>query len=736
MYAYKIKVYGIVQGVGFRPTIANLFNHFTGWVRNSSCCAEIYVESKKHLDIEDIIIKHKPPNAFIKSITCKTFKIKKFAYKKFSIKGSCEDLYKNINITPDLGICQSCTKELFDNTNRRFLHPLITCTNCGPRFSIAKEGLFDRVNTTMGAFEMCFQCKEEYAGYHSRRFHAQTISCFNCGPRYFYVQNKKTICRDLSAIKQTALDLTHGKVGLIKGIGGYHLICNAFDEVAIEKIKNIKRREEKPFAIIVKDINTARKYAYLSKKEIKILKSQVKPIVFVRSKNNKLQLVNLKSKYTGMMLPYAPIHLLLFHFSNLEAVTATSANISEFSLIYKDKDALNFEGIDFVLLHNRKIIRPMEDSIVQCINNNQLNYRYARGYAPSPFYLKSITPNILAFGGDLKNNIALTLQDTIVLSQYTSDLSNYDNYLRFEEKINDFLKFFNINHVELAVCDMHPNYYSSNFGKEKFPNILEVQHHKAHFGSVLLENGFSDDCIGVILDGTGFGEDGNIWGGEFFIKIDKSIKRIGHIKYMPMHFGETAIKEPYRIAASYLYDITKDIAYTMSLFPDYKDSIKILPKTNYILTSSAGRLFDAASAILNIAHKNQYEAQSAVLMQYEAMMHSTKKVLDFKIKDFIIDFSEAILYLAKNNHDKRYTKIFHNTFIRAVFENILSISRHTGIKNVALSGGVFQNGLVFGGLYKKLNKEGLKVIFNSRFPINDGGLAIGQIYFAKEKLCV
>lgn len=736
MLAFKVKIYGLVQGVGFRPALYNVFKNYTGWVRNASCCVELYVESKKIIDIEKLIIKNKPQNAFIESLSIDSNKIKKFAYKRFFIKYSQESSQKNPNITPDLGICKICEKELLDVNNRRFLHPLITCTHCGPRFSIAQDGLFDRQNTTMNPFKMCESCKQEYNDSKSRRFHAQTISCKSCGPRYFYVKDKKVMFKDIDAIRQAALDLAHSKVGLLKGIGGYHLIANAFDEIATEKVKLIKHREEKPFAIIVKDIETAKKYVKLSKKEIDMLQSQIKPILLAKSKNDKLKIVNLESPYTGLMLAYAPIHLLLFYFSNLEAIVATSANLSENPLIYNDRDALNFLGVDFVLMHNRKIVRPIEDSIVCITNNKELKFRYARGFAPSPFYQKNIKPNMLALGADMKNNIALTLNNTIILSQYTSDLSNYSNYLEFEKKVNDFLKFYNVRSVSLAICDKHPNYVSSNFARQRFSNILEVQHHVAHFASVLMENDASDDCIGIVLDGTGFGDDGNIWGGEFFLRNGRSIKRIGHIKYLPIYFGQKAIEEPYRIAASYIYSITHDIGYVKYLFPQYSDTISVMPKVSFLLTSSAGRLFDAVSALLGLKHKNTYEAQSAMLLEYEAKKYNNKKILEFDMDNFVIDFSKTLLAIAQNKTNKSYARIFHNTFVEAIFENTLLLSKSSGIKTVALSGGVFQNQIVFGSLYKKLAKERFKVLFNSRFPINDGSIAIGQIYASKEAVCV
>ncbi|OSS42621.1 [NiFe] hydrogenase metallocenter assembly protein HypF [Desulfurella amilsii] len=736
MLAIKVKIYGIVQGVGFRPVLYNIFKSYTGWVRNSSCCVELYIESAKPINIERIIIKNKPKNAFIRSIDYSVHKIKKCAYRSFVIKYSQEkNNQKNINITPDWGMCKSCQKELFDITNRRYLHPLITCTDCGPRFSIAKDGLFDRLNTTMSAFEMCNACTKEYTDSSQRRFHAQTISCKQCGPRYFYVKNNQAVLKDIQAIQKAAIDLTRSKVGLLKGIGGYHLICNCLDKLAVEKIKYIKHREEKPFAVIVRDIETAKKYAYLQKSEIDILESQIKPILLAKSKNDYLKLVNLESPFVGIMLPYAPIHLLLFYFSRLDCLAATSANLSESPLIYKDSDAVNFSGVDFVLLHNRKILRPIEDSIVHFSLNKQLIYRYARGFAPSPFYLKGVKPNILALGADMKNNIAITLKDTIVLSQYTPDLSNYENYEQFSRKVNDFLSFFDIKKVDLAICDKHPNYLSSSYAREAFPCVVETQHHKAHFASVLMENDYYGDCVAVVLDGTGFGDDGNIWGGEFFVKEKTLIKRIGHIKYFPIFFGDKAIKEPYRIAASYMYEVTKDIEYVKFLFPEYKDVISLIPKLKPALTSSAGRLFDAVSALINIKHKNTFEAQSAMLLEYEAEKHKSTKILDYKINDFIIDFSETLKTIAKRR-DLLSARVFHNTFTQAIFENVLSISKHTGIDTIALGGGVFQNSLVFAGLYKKLIKAGLKVMFNSRFPINDGSIAIGQIYLAKEGICV
>jgi len=736
MFAYKVKIYGIVQGVGFRPTLSRLFKHYRGWVRNSSCCVEIYLETTTKIDINDLILKNKPKNAIIENIYIDCYKIKKFGYKKFIIKYSLEEDTKNITVGPDLGICKNCEKELFDSSNRRFLHPLITCTDCGPRFSIAKDGLFDRKNTTLSNFKMCNDCKVEYSDIVDRRYHAQTISCLNCGPQYFYIKNAHVLSKNIEAIKWAAKDLINGQVGLIKGIGGYHLVCDAQNPLAIENLKKIKHREQKPFAIIAKNIETVKKYCHLSSKELSILTSQKRPILLLKSKAP-FENICFSSPYLGVMLPYAPVYMLLFYFSNLELIISTSANLTEFPLIYKEKDAISFKEVDFLLANNRKIVRPIEDSIVQVVANKQLIYRYARGFAPIPFYTNT-KPNILAVGSDLKNNIAITKHNKLILSQFTQDLSNCDNYEIFKQKVNDYLKFFDIKNVDLAVCDLHPNYFSSDFVRCNFNNFKEFQHHLAHFASVLLEHNIDKDCLGIILDGTGYGSDGNIWGGEFFVKIDNTFKRVGHIKYLPLKFGDKAIKEPYRIAASYLYEITKDIEFIKNIFGQYSEVVSIIPKLkNFVYTSSAGRLFDAVSAILNIRCINTYEAQSAIELQYESFKYPTRKILEYEIKNNIIDFSQTLLHIAKNNFDKKLSAVFINTFIDAISKNAINIALNYQIKNIALSGGVFQNEIVLKKIFKNLSNHGFNVFFNSSFPINDGNIAVGQVYLAnKEVLCV
>ncbi len=636
-------------------------------------------------------------------------------------------------IPPDLGICENCLKEMFDKNNRRFLHPFINCTDCGPRFSIIESSPYDRDKTTMKNFKMCKQCKQEYEDPTDRRFHAQPIACKECGPSYFLVKDNQVIERDLEAIKLFCDILQNNDAALLKGIGGYHLVCDAFSNLATDKIKNIKNRQTKPFAVIARDIKTVEKYCLLNEHEKKALLSQIKPIVLLKVKEDKtLRSIRTNSPYLGVMLPYAPIHHLLFHFSNMEFIVATSANFTEKPLIYRDIDAVKFEGINYCLTNNRRILRPIEDSIVGYIGKRQIIHRYARGFAPGVF-LKKTKPNILALGGDIKNNIALSFDNKIILSQYTGDLSEYENYLRFEEKLDDFMRFYNFK-PDIVVCDKHPDYFSTNYATEHFNNVKLIQHHKAHFGSVLLENGLDKDAIGVVMDGTGYGDDGAIWGGEFFVKLDGNIERVGHIKYMPFAFGDKAVKEPYRLAMLWLYSILKQEAFNHPLFEKHKSIARIIKNIKTSNTSSAGRLFDVASALLGIKEISTYEAEAAISLNYNAFGINTDKRFGYDLKGFDINFTPTIAEISRLYEDKNkklQAAMFHNTFIDAVIENVLNISKKTGIKSVCLSGGVFQNEIVFKGIVSGLEKNGFEAYFNSQIPIGDGGIAFGQIWFVR-----
>ena len=727
MKAFKILITGTVQSVGFRPSIYKAFREFSGWVKNSSKGVEVYLEANlAKNEIEKLIRDNSPANASIDSIDIKQIEINKKAFDKFFIKESVESEGAAF-VPPDLGICDACAKELLDENNRRYLHPFINCTNCGPRFSIITATPYDREKTTMRHFKMCNECKKEFSDPSDRRFHAQPIACNSCGPEYFLIKDKKIISKNIQAIKEACSKLKNGAVILLKGIGGYHLICDASNKDAIEKLKGIKFRENKPFAVIVKNIETVEKHCFVSEKEKKLLKSQIKPIVLLKKKELEfLKDATLNSPYLGVMLPYAPIHILLFYFSEIEFLIATSANLTEKPLIYEDKDALKFKDADYILTNNRRIIRPIEDSIVTVNSNKTVIFRLARGYTPLYLNLKT-KPNILAVGADLKNNIAISLKNKVILSQYTGNLEEFENYERFKRNVRDFMDFFNFK-PDIVVCDKHPDYLSSNYADENFENVIKVQHHKAHFASVLFENKAKEPAIGVILDGTGFGDDGYIWGGEFFIK-DKKIERIGHISYMPFAFGDKAIKEPYRLAMLLLFNLFGEKAFKHRLFKEYKEFAKVVKFAKTTKTSSAGRLFDIVSALIGISEISNYEAEAAINLTYTAIQSDTKESFDYNIEDFKIDFSETIKQIAfKKKPKSELARMFHNTFCDAIIRNTLNIARQTGIKTIALSGGVFQNELVFRMVYNELQKASLKVITNTKVPVNDGGIALGQIY--------
>jgi len=733
MKAYLIEISGVVQSVGFRPTIFRLFEHETGWVKNTKNGIKIYLETKLDEErIKRLILSKKPENAEIHSIKTIQTDIKKRAYKSFFIKQS-RDETGEVSIPPDLGVCDECAKELFDPENRRYMHPFINCTQCGPRYSIITGSPYDRKNTTMKHFTMCQECHSEFTEPRNRRFHAQPICCNQCGPSYFLVKARKVVATNIAAVEQLAKYIEKGGVALIKGIGGYHIICDAKNNEALEKTLTIKKRVEKPFAVIAKDFETVRKYCHINEKERKLLNSQIKPIVFLKPRDNKLLTgVRMGSPFLGVMLPYTPLHLLIFHFSKLEFIVATSANETEKPLIYRDIDAVNFNSIEITLTNNRKIVRPLEDSIVQVINGKQTIFRYGRGFAPGIFLRKS-KKRILALGADLKNNIALALGNKTILSQYTGDLSEFENLKRFEEKVEDMLKFFNFK-PETVVCDKHPEYFSSEFGENHFSSILKkVQHHKAHFASAMLEHNINNDAVGVILDGTGYGDDGNIWGGEFFLKTGKTVERAGHIEYLPFGFGDMGVKEPYRLACLWLYEIMGDSAFNHSIFEKYPFMEKAVKVKSGLKTSSAGRVFDVVSALLDIKTVNTYEAETAIKLMNQAFKSDTEDKFNYSINDYNINFKPTLeeIALLKDIDKPKYSKMFHNTFIDAITENTLRISEDTGVKTVVLSGGVFQNEIVLSRIENNLKNKGLKVVRNEKSPINDGGVALGQIYLAE-----
>ena len=673
----KYIITGIVQGVGFRPKVKQLADKLgvKGYILNNGSGVELVVDKD---DFIDILLKNLPPLAKIDNI--KSYEINK-KYNNFTIKTS-KNSTKTTSISPDIAICDECLKDMFDKTNKRYLYPFINCTNCGPRYTIIKDIPYDRKNTSMSKFPMCEDCKKEYNDINSRFFHAQPISCKNSELKLSTSINFIT-----DKIKQ-------GKIIALKGLGGYHLVCDATNKEAVKILRDRKNRPSKPFAMMFKNLESIEKYCFITKKEKELILSKEKPIVIVKKKIN-LELIADDIDRYGVFLPYTPIHHLLFKDIDFPLVM-TSANISGEPII-KDNIKVLEDVYDYVLEYNRDIVNSCDDSIVMAIDDKMLTLRNSRGYAPSNFYIdKKIKPKILAVGANQKSTISLYFDNKIILSPYIGDLNTIKSVEYFEKTIESFRKFYNFKE-DIIVCDKHPYYESTKWAKNQNTEIIQLQHHFSHILATMFEYNLDKEYLCFCFDGTGYGDDGNIWGGEVFIANKKEYKRIYHFDYFKLIGGEKGIKNPKNTALNLI---------------DNRFSKIPAP-----ITSSVGRLFDVVGYLGGFIETNSYEGEAGMKIEnfYNPQI---KDNYNFIIKDDIINFMPMI-----NNLDKDKT-IIASKFINSIVDIIKKISDDINLP-IILSGGVFQNKT----LLKEVLKLNKKIYFNQKIPLNDGGISIGQIFY-------
>ncbi len=756
-----LKISGTVQGVGFRPTVYRYAKEekLSGFVCNTSEGIYIEIEGKKE-KIEKFIEKIKkfpPSRAKIKEIEVFSIEIKN--EKEFRIIESKEEKNRKVEISPDIATCSECVKEMFNPQDRRYLFPFINCTSCGPRFTIIKDIPYDREKTTMSKFKMCEKCKEEYENPESRRFHTQPNCCFSCGPSIKLLNSKGIeIEENIEAIKKVSELLEMGKIVAIKGIGGFHLSTITEKKVIIE-LRNRKKRPTKPFALMGRDINTIKKCCFVSKEEEKLLLSPQSPIVLLEKKNNFLpDEIAPSNKYLGFMLPYSPIHHLLFHFGKFDILIMTSANISEKHIIYDNEKVFSDlkDVADFFLIHNRDIYKGCDDSVLKYFSEikKEIFIRRARGYVPSPIQVNfEIKKEVIASGGELKNTFALGKGRNVILSQHIGDIKDYENFLFFDDNLKHFKKIFEVN-PEVIAFDMHPEYLISKYAREiaSHHNLIsvEVQHHHAHIASCMAENFLSDrEVIGVSFDGTGYGEDGRIWGAEFLICNYRKYERFAHLQYIPLPGGEKAIEQPWRTAVSYLYHtfgpefFNLDIDFLKEIEKHRIESLIEMMKTNINcpLASSMGRLFDAISSLCCICHKSNYEGEAAVMLEMK-ISQDKGSPYPFEVKNEngvkIIKFDGIIKGVVEDLKKKKGVENisirFHLTVAEIIRKICRDIREKKGIREVVLSGGVFQNFFLLKKVYNSLKKDGFEVYTHNRVPPNDGGISLGQIAIASHLL--
>lgn len=750
--AIRVLVCGIVQGVGFRPFVYNLArqNGVRGWVRNTSGNVEIQLEGRKnHLDnFLNQLQTRLPPLARIDSLQIITTQPEYLD--DFRILTSQASANQFQPISPDTAICADCRRELFDPADRRFRYPFINCTNCGPRFTIIKSLPYDRSNTTMAEFEMCTSCREEYHNPQDRRFHAQPVACPQCGPQVWLEVNGQPIAEQDAAIRTAREWLKQGKILAVKGLGGFHLACDATNEKAIQTLRERKQRSDKPFALMAFDLSTIKEFCVVEPEEKEWLESRIAPIVLLqpRSPNRLPGNIAPRQKHLGFMLAYTPLHLLLTEPEKgyPPVLVMTSGNLSDEPIAYRDDQARRqlAELADAFLFHDREIYMRIDDSVIQIQGKRIYPIRRSRGFAPDPIIINQELPPLLATGAELKNAFCLTRGNYAFLSHYIGDMENYETLLSFEEGIAHYEQVFQIQPVVIA-CDQHPDYLATRYAIQRSRSqnlpLIQVQHHHAHLVSCLGDNQWHDDqpVIGVILDGTGYGSDGAIWGGEFLLGNHSAYQRILHLKYVPLPGGDAAVRRVSRIALAHLwsagFEWEADLPPVEALCEEDRTLLRtqLEHRINTPLTSSMGRLFDAVSALLGIRNRITYEGQAAI--ELENLADENENALyTFAITDDEIDPAplwEAILLdWRRGVSPAMIAGRFHNAIANLILEAVQNIRNASGANVVALSGGVWQNTLLLKKTIPLLQKNSFEVLLHQRVPTNDGGIALGQALIA------
>lgn len=752
-----INVRGMVQGVGFRPFVYKIAHdgNLNGSIMNTTNGVEIDVEGSSE-SIDTFLQKLRndaPPLAKIEDIAVSI--LKPAGLGAFIIRETCRQGSAEALVSFDAATCPECLSELIDPGDRRYKYPFINCTNCGPRFTIIKDMPYDRQFTTMKAFTMCPECQSEYNDPGNRRFHAQPNACPVCGPQVVLRDSSGGMIDKSAPIETAGRLLREGSILAIKGLGGYHLACNALDNKAVAGLRQRKIREDKPFAVMVRDIEEARKYCLVDEKEAELLESRVRPIVLLAKGGSPLaEQVAPGNGFLGLMMPYTPLHYLIFEEIDFPLVM-TSGNLSDEPIAYRDQDAQMRLGeiADYFLIHNRTIQHRCDDSVIRVYREQEYPIRRSRGYSPAPVKISGgDLGQILAVGGEQKNTFCLTKGNYAFVSHHIGDLENMDTLEAFEQEIALYKKLFQVE-PEIVAYDYHPEYLSTKYALD-VPDLLKtgVQHHHAHIAACMAEHGLTENVLGVAFDGTGFGPDGSIWGGEFLYGSLADFRRIGHLKYVPMPGGAKAIREPWRMAASYLYSLLgpnwrnrPEVGFLGSVNGMVLDALgDMMGKwINCPPTSSMGRLFDAVAALIGIRHIVNYEGQAAVELEQAALgwQIPSKDGYEFSIEHNagldIVSTDSLILGilddLRENENPGVIAYKYHLAIRDITVEVCLRARERYGESKVCLSGGVFQNMLLLDLVHRSLTAQGFEVFVHHLVPTNDGGISLGQAVIAAER---
>lgn len=740
MKNYKIKVKGIVQGVGFRPFVYKLALKYKlkGYVNNDASGVNIELSALEE-DLNSFLKDLKEDTPILANITSLEVQELKtiVTFESFEIIKSVLSNNKNTMLSPDMSICKDCIDDINNSSNKRFNYALTNCTNCGPRYSIIKNLPYDRVSTSMSEFILCEACAKEYKDPSNRRYHAQPISCKNCGPKIkLYDNNNTEICKDEEAIKEIAKHVNNGLIVAIKGLGGFHLICDALNTQSIKTLREYKNRKDKPFAVMFENIKSIKEYANFSEKEEEVLNSKEKPIVLISKKQDSAlsSLLAPNIDKIGCFLAYTPLHIVLFkHLNN--PILATSANLAKEPIITsKDEIIEKLKGItSYILDFNREIVNACDDSVVQIVNNKLVHLRQARGYAPKSYKLdKKISKKILALGANQKSSIAIAFDDVLINSPYIADLESLKSLDYFKATIDTFKRVYDFA-PDVIICDKHPSYESTKWAKKQNIELVQIQHHYAHVLSCMFEFKLKDEVLAFCFDGTGYGDDKKIWGGEVFIANKNSYKRVKHLKYFKLLGLEKAIKEPKRIALSLLFDsftIEEVLKLSNSCVKAFKEKeIVLLHKMwkkslNTVETSSIGRVFDAFASFADLCHLQTYEAQAGLLIEkyYDLKIQESYSYI---INENDIDISLAIKEVVKDTNKN----IICSKFINMIVSIILELSLHNKDLPIILCGGVFQNKTLLELVSKNLEKEKRTFYYNEQSSLNDESICLGQVNY-------
>ncbi len=747
--AIQIVVFGVVQGVGFRPFIYRLAKsfHLKGWVKNIGFGVEIHLETEEKTDFsgfQKALQKDNPPLSQIESITAKPTSFRNL--KDFKIKKS-RKAESFVFISPDISICKNCHQEMRTPADRRFHYPFINCTDCGPRYTIVKSLPYDRPQTTMESFKMCKDCYREYIDPLDRRYHAQPIACPVCGPQVSLAESK-TGRKLKGGVKNASALIKEGKILAVKGLGGFHLVCDAFNYQAVSRLRKIKERKSKPLALMARNMEVIEKYASLSPAEKTQLLSARRPIVLLKKKKE-IKGIAPHLDEMGFMLPYTPLHYLLLE--DLDLIVATSSNKKD-APIMKDEEEGIEELCDTILTHNRPIQMRADDSVMKIIDNHPLFLRRARGYVPYPQGIPDalITESqILALGGELKDTISLYKNGYVITSQFLGDLDEHQNFKYFEETIRHLSHLFEVK-PEVIVSDLHPDFHTTRYAQKIGLPHFQVQHHFAHVLAPLLEHKIPPQkkVLGVSFDGYGYGDDGKAWGGEFLIADYSSYKRLAHFKYVPLPGGDLASKQPWRMAVSYLTDaFGANFPLAKALEKVGKNKIKgvtsmIEQDINSPPTSSCGRLFDAVSFLTGLSPLEvEFEAEAPMRLESQAA-EGVRESYGFsfltKSIPFQISFAETIKSviedLEKNTPSSVISAKFHNTLAHVIARVAEKTRKEYRIDTVALIGGVFLNKRLLHTASQLLKNKGLKVLRPINYSPNDESISVGQIAYALNRI--